>query len=252
MISQLIEEKNKLKYSSLQGIIVEMALLRLCLGDEVAIADKRLQAALPKKEVKSSIPVGVQNKVINDHQDRGNRVNPGVDGTTLSPEDDKEKKEQFKFDNEASEERLLSREVTNFAEENIDKAQPSITTPKAKTSVFSKHDEMKYYKLLCDEISMTNSGQAMFLKRGEPSLEDEGHLSIIYSIENINFYHFVNKPELVKNFETILSQKTGKTINISIKLEEENFAELDLLEKTMRIVNDDTVRIIKSEDEVKK
>ena len=109
----------------------------------------------------------------------------------------------------------------------------------------SRHDGMRLFKILCDEIGKTNSGQAMFLKRGEPVLEAEGQLSIFYSLENKNFYQFVNKPELIKAFQTVLLQITGKAIMVSIKLETENFNELDLVEKTLRIVNDDAVKIIR-------
>lgn len=112
----------------------------------------------------------------------------------------------------------------------------------------SRHDGMRLFKILCDEIAKTNSGQAMFLKRGQPALEGEGHLAIIYTVENKNFYQFVNKPELLKGFETALLQKMGEAITVSIRLEEENFNELDLLEKTLRIVNDEAVKIITTTD----
>lgn len=256
MISQLIEEKNKLKYSSLQGIIVEMALLKLCLGDQIAVSNKRIDTVLPKKEIKSPIPIELQRKTIKENPSAHNLDKPEmkkIQTILIEDEfaDEVSDDERFKPENEVVQEPLQTCDSTNSAKENIEIDQPIVAKQKAKTNDISKHDEMKFFKLLCDEIGRTNSGQAMFLKRGEPSLEDDGHLSIVYSIENINFYHFVNKPDLVKNFEMILSQKTGKTITISIKLEEENFAELDLLEKTVRIVNDDTVKIIKSDDETK-
>ena len=56
MISQLIDEKNKLKYSSLQGIIVEMALLKLCLGDQIPLLSPQAETVTQKKEIKSTAP----------------------------------------------------------------------------------------------------------------------------------------------------------------------------------------------------
>lgn len=50
MISQLIDEKNKLKYSSLQGIILEMALLKLCLRDQIAISIPATEIVSQKKQ----------------------------------------------------------------------------------------------------------------------------------------------------------------------------------------------------------
>nr|WP_320026680.1 DNA polymerase III subunit gamma/tau [uncultured Acetobacterium sp.] len=255
MISQLIDEKNKLKYSSLQGIIVEMALLKLCLGEQAVIPSMGIKTVAQKNEIKKPIPTPIveQDKIIKENQNTIIHDEPGKNEIeAISINNDFDREERFQPVNEVFEEPFAIYEPKDVPGENSDRKQSLITEQKANTNGNSKHDEMRFFKLLCDEISKTNSGQAMFLKRGEPSLVDDGHLSIFYSMENINFFHFINKPELVKNFETILNQKTGQIITISIKLEEENFAELNMIEKTLRIVNDDTVKIIKSDDDVEK
>ncbi|MEO1814825.1 MAG: DNA polymerase III subunit gamma/tau [Acetobacterium sp.] len=250
MISQLIEEKNKLKYSSLQGIIVEMALLKLCLGDQMTVAPPRTTAVSPKKEIKPLSPTHSQSKptiktVITENQPQ--LKNQLSDSHLLENEFDDQEEDRFVPGVETIEAMSESRVGVELAEQDKAEAQP-LSEKKVKTS--SRHDGMRFFKILCDEIGKTNSGQAMFLKRGEPELEDEGHLSIVYSVENKNFYQFVNKAELIKGFETALLQKTGKPVTVTIKLEEENFHELDLVEKTLRIVNDEAVKVIKTEDEL--
>ncbi|AFA49330.1 DNA polymerase III subunit gamma/tau [Acetobacterium woodii] len=247
MISQLIDEKNKLKYSSLQGIIVEMALLNLCLRDQIQKNVKTMELTTQKESLKKEIPQSVQ---INpkevalkpDHQ-----VNVSEKKTVV--QENKNPYESVGQEvikpNKASDELP---DMTNFDSSAAAQDEPSTEPQKSKNSGNTRHDEMKLFKLLCDEISKTNSGQAMFLKRGEPSLEDNDHLTIIYSTENKNFFHFVNKPELVKSFEAVLNHKTGKKITVSVKLEEENFTKLDIVEKTLRIVNNEAVKIIKNED----
>jgi len=248
MISQLIDEKNKLKYSSLQGIIVEMALLKLCL-EEQKLAPKAEMVA-QKIERQPLPPIAPQSRPV----------------TKASLPEKKPEAEQLPSKNSLPETEYDDQEEDRFAPgvanfeavpEHIDKEglsgqKETVSQPKPdnkNTTGGNRHDEMRFFKILCEEIGKTNSGQAMFLKRGEPALKDEGHLVIIYSVENKNFYQFVNKPELIKGFEAVLLQKTGKSIMVSIQLEEENFNQLDLLEKTLRIVNNEAVKIIKTEDE---
>lgn len=248
MISQLIDEKNKLKYSSLQGIIVEMALLKLSLGEQMPILTPKAETVSAKKEIKPLLSINDQNRpsmiiVPSENQQQ--------------PKNQQSDNSQFKNELEEQEEDRFSTGIESYSKnkDGLELAGPektesqSLSDKKVKTDS-SRHDEMRFFKILCDEIGKTNSGQAMFLKRGEPALEDERHLSIIYSLENKNFFQFVNKPELIKGFETAILQKTGKPITVAIKLEEENFNELDLVEKTLRIVNNETIKIIKDDGEL--
>lgn len=248
MISQLIDEKNKLKYSSLQGIIVEMALLKLCLGDQIPTLTPQAKTVIPKKEIKPAPPIKPQA-----------RPAIGIDPPdTIPPEQQSSDKGLLETICDSQEEERFTSEgdVLTTIPENPEivgiSEQEMASQPRSEKKVNpgnSRHDGMRFFKILCEEIGRTNSGQAMFLKRGEPELEAEGHLTIVYSVENKNFYQFVNKPELIKGFETALLQKTGKPIAVSVKLEEENFNELDLVEKTLRIVNDEAVKIIKTDQE---
>ncbi|PKM59412.1 MAG: DNA polymerase III subunit gamma/tau [Firmicutes bacterium HGW-Firmicutes-4] len=251
MISQLIEEKNKLKYSSLQGIIVEMALLKLCLGEQMTIQTPRAEITSQKKEIRSVPPIDHQSSSSIKTVLAGNLMQikkQPPDNSLIETELEGMEEERFSADVEAIEVVPESKDRVESNRQVAKLAQP-VSDTKEK-NVNNRHDEMRFFKILCEEIGKTNSGQAMFLKRGEPALEGEEHLSIIYSMENKNFYQFVNKPELIKGFELVLSQKTGKTITVSIKLEEENFNELDLVEKTLRIVNDEAVKVIKTENEL--
>jgi DNA polymerase-3 subunit gamma/tau len=252
MISQLIDEKNKLKYSSLQGIIVEMALLKLCLGKQMPILVPRAETVSQKKEIRSLLPIDPQSRAAIKTvppEKLPQQQNQPFEHSLFETEFEEQEEERFAPGVETCEAPPERKVMVELPDQEKTASQPS-ADKKVKTGS-SRHDGMRFFKILCDEIGKTNSGQAMFLKRGEPVLEDEGHLSIFYSVENKNFYQFVNKPELIKGFETVLLQKTGTPITVAIKLEEENFNELDLVEKTLRIVNDEAVKIIKTEDELK-
>jgi len=243
MISHLIEEKNKLKYSSLQSIIVEMAFLKLCLGDEAAVETTIQKPALQCKPVKTV------------------KVMPDQESSDIQKEmkeseyPDKETDIKNGFPVEIKSETALVLEANPCEMPPVE--SPLIEEPPAEvktenkrsnTKVNTKHDEMKLFKKCCDEIGKTNSGQAMFLNRGEASLVSEDQLDIIFSTENQNYFHFVNKPDLIKVLEDILKKATGKTMAVKIKLEEENFGDLDMVEKTRRIINNDTVKIIEVEE----
>lgn len=250
MISQLIDEKNKLKYSSLQGIILEMALLKLCLRDQIAISIPATEIVSQKKAVKPLPPIDPQSNIAIKKVPPENLPQPenqlsesrSLDAERPEPEDE----DRFAAGVEAFEAVPENKVKVALSGQEDNLNQPG-SDKKVKTGS-SRHDGMRLFKILCDEIAKTNSGQAMFLKRGQPALEGEGHLAIIYTVENKNFYQFVNKPELLKGFETALLQKTGEAITVSIRLEEENFNELDLLEKTLRIVNGEAVKIITTTD----
>jgi len=250
MISQLIDEKNKLKYSSLQGIILEMALLKLCLRDQIAISIPATEIVSQKKAVKPLPPIDPQSNIAIKKVPPENLPQPenqlsesrSLDAERPEPEDE----DRFAAGVEAFEAVPENKVKVALSGQEDNLNQPG-SDKKVKTGS-SRHDGMRLFKILCDEIAKTNSGQAMFLKRGQPALEGEGHLAIIYTVENKNFYQFVNKPELLKGFETALLQKMGEAITVSIRLEEENFNELDLLEKTLRIVNDEAVKIITTTD----
>lgn len=234
MITHLIDEKNKLKYSSLQGIIVEMALLRLCLADEL-VAEPKLQkpqrekqaldvaAATPASRLKTNEPA---------RQKVAENIQRPV-GAAARPAGSENR------ENRVKETQIAPQPSGGEVEQKQAQAMPR--------NKASKHDELQLFKKLCDAVGATNSGQAIFLKRGEPALRGDDHLEIIYSTENKSFFEFVNKPELVESFTRLLAQAAGRPITVSIKLEEDNFNDLDLLEKTRRIVNDDAVRIIKDE-----
>ncbi|WP_296559753.1 DNA polymerase III subunit gamma/tau [uncultured Acetobacterium sp.] len=250
MISQLIDEKNKLKYSSLQGIILEMALLKLCLRDQIAISIPATEIVSQKKAVKPLPPIDQQSNIAIKKVPPENLPQPenqlsesrSLDAERPEPEEE----DRFAAGVEAFEAVPENKVKVALSGQEDNLNQPG-SDKKGKTGS-SRHDGMRLFKILCDEIAKTNSGQAMFLKRGQPALEGEGHLAIIYTVENKNFYQFVNKPELLKGFETALLQKMGEAITVSIRLEEENFNELDLLEKTLRIVNDEAVKIITTTD----
>ena len=243
MISHLIEEKNKLKYSSLQSIIVEMAFLKLCLGDEAAVETTIQKPALQCKPVKTV------------------KVMPDQESSDIQ----KEMKESEYPDKEAGIKNGFPVEIkseTSLVLEANPSEMPPVQSPfieespaevktenkRSNTKVNTKHDEMKLFKKCCDEIGKTNSGQAMFLNRGEASLVSEDQLDIIFSTENQNYFHFVNKPDLIKVLEDILKKATGKTMAVKIKLEEENFGDLDMVEKTRRIINNDAVKIVEVEE----
>ncbi|MBC3887282.1 DNA polymerase III subunit gamma/tau [Acetobacterium paludosum] len=237
MITQLIDEKNKLKYSSLQSIIVEMALLKLCLEDEAPDTEKQKKMQSTKKEIKTIEEEPKANYKIDrltideKHSDTQKPSVEEISPEIIKIENDEEKKE--------------IPQQTQVIAESQKKVQNE--EKKLPQNNGSKHDEMRFFKKLCDEIGKTNSAQAMFLKRGEAILQNDDHLDIIYTTENKNYFQFVNKPEFIKSFETILSEATERKITVAVRLEEDNFSKMDLTEKTRRIVNNDDVKIIKNE-----
>lgn len=250
MISLLIEEKNKLKYSNLQAIIVEMALLKICLGDQQTATIPAVETVFQnneKKPLSQSRPQDRLEKTSRMSETQAESLKRPAEYETVKSEINKSVADVFSMPAEKS-------KTTNSADEGPE-GEPEKAPVQVKKDVkiksgSSRHDGMLFFKILCEEIAKTNSGQSMFLKRGEPILEDETHLLIVYSLENRNFYQFVNKPELIKGFEMALLQKLGKEISITIKLEDENFNELNLVEKTLRIVNDQAVKIINADDEL--
>lgn len=250
MISLLIEEKNKLKYSNLQTIIVEMALLKIGLGDQLTATIPAVETVHQKNEKKplsKSRPQAELEKTSRMSEIQAESLRRPAEYGIVNVEINKSAADVHSIPSEVFE---TTDSTDEGPEGETDRAQVYEKSDVKIKSGSSRHDGMLFFKVLCEEIGKTNSGQAMFLKRGEPTLEDDEHLSIVYSLENRNFYQFVNKPELIKGFEMALLQKLGKEISITIKLEDENFNELDLVEKTLRIVNDQAVKIINADDEL--
>lgn len=225
MISHLIEEKNKLKYSTLQSIIVEMAFLRLCLGEDSSQTTIR-KPAIQSESIKTVgvIPVS---------------INPGIE-TEIKESTFPDKESELRNGRTVE----IIKNETSAGMKTPPMEEPGMEIKTEKKKMNTKHDEMKLFKKLCDEIGKTNSAQTMFLKRGEASLQRDDHLVIHFTTENQNYFHFVNKPDLIKTFEEILTKATGTPMTVSIKLEEENFGDLDMIEKTRRIINNDEVKII--------
>ncbi|MGV8907313.1 MAG: DNA polymerase III subunit gamma/tau [Acetobacterium sp.] len=241
MISHLIEEKNKLRYSSLQSIIVEMAFLKLCLGEEAVNEKIIIRQAVPRQTVKtiSELP---ELKIP--------EIKTEIDSAVF-PEDQSENELAVKpIDYEiAAPEKIKVQEIVPEAGAVLEiKPEIKSETKPEKKKANTRHDEMKLFKICCDEIAKTNSGQAMFLKRAEAVLQGEDHLIINFSTENQNYFHFVNKPEVLKTLEDILTKAGDRTMTVAIKLEEENFGELDMLEKTRRIINNDAVNIVEVDE----
>jgi len=245
MISHLIEEKNKLKYSSLQSIIVEMAFLKLCLGDDPVketIIKQQPFSGQPIKTVRKFPELTIP------------EIKEDTD-TVAFPDDESENELALKsIEYEIPEpEKIKVQEIVAVKKPDLAikpeiklKKITEIKTEKKKAN--TRHDEMKLFKLCCDEIAKTNSGQAMFLKRAEAVLQGEDHLIINFSTENQNYFHFVNKPDVIKTLADIITKAAGRTMTVAIKLEEENFGDLDMLEKTRRIINNDAVNIIEVEE----
>ena len=245
MISHLIEEKNKLKYSSLQSIIVEMAFLKLCLGDDP------VKETIIKQQPFSGQPIKTVRKF-------PELTIPEIKEDTdivAFPDDESENELALKsIEYEIPEpEKIKVQEIVAVKKPDLVikpeiklKKITEIKTEKKKAN--TRHDEMKLFKLCCDEIAKTNSGQAMFLKRAEAVLQGEDHLIINFSTENQNYFHFVNKPDVIKTLADIITKAAGRTMTVAIKLEEENFGDLDMLEKTRRIINNDAVNIIEVEE----
>lgn len=251
MISELIDEKNKLKYSSLQAIIVEMALLKLCLEEDVIYPNTCTEIKQPRHKKDIILPDKVSDRentgkveakqIIQSKIEHFLIEEPHFEILIQNEEQCPQEIDKFGAGEDAAEE---LEETLDFNQKIQNPNESLIEEKPRKKSSATKHDEMKLFKILCDEIGKTNSGQAMFLKRGEPSLKDEDCLVIVFSTENKNYFHFINKPETIKTFEVVLTQVTGKKVSVSVALEEENFNELDILEKTRRIVNNDAVKII--------
>lgn len=239
MISCLIEEKNKLKYSSLQKIIVEMALLKLSIEDVDETIHKPGLAYNNEISINSKDGISKQRMKLDESKEKPTREETrGNSERNLQSEPDSGKKNESVI--------KIQEQNDSYGEEfRENDEQPDIKHLFDNSR--KKFDEKKLFKILCEEVGKTNSGQAMFLQRGEPTLSDDRQLTVMFSSENKNFFHFVNKPEFISSFEAAMQKRIGNEISLVIKLEEENFAELDMLEKTKRIVKNDAEKIINYE-----
>lgn len=241
MISHLIEEKNKLKYSSLQEIITEMAFLRLCLTEE-DFNEGKVETALPRKKRTKRLPERIEEEIEEsfEEEDYSEIIyeEPRVEAV-LKERDTKSSLEQDK--SFAISEKREPEKVTLPIPE-LEKVKLSENSEKSNHS--KKYDIKKLFKKVLTELGKTNSGQAMFLKNGIPSFIGESGFGIAFSKENQNLCSFVNKSETISLIENILKAATSQDFNVEIKIEEESFSDLDILEKTKRIINDGDVKII--------
>lgn len=200
MIDHFIEAKNKLKYTNLQNLILEMTCLKLAYQDEGELVVKE-----PIREMTRQIksPVVAQAEPV----------------------------PSLKASSQAAVKPMIEAEEASAFEASSDRLEDG-----------SLNDGRVLFKTLCDRIG---SAQCIFLKKGVPKLTKEA-LFIDFEEKDQDVFDFINRPSHIENFEKIL-QDQGKVIKVAVRLEKENFNELDLLEKTKRIVNDDKIKIVKDQ-----
>lgn len=222
MIDYFIGEKNKLKYSNLQNIILEMACLKLAYSDEDRNTKKgdvaRELTGGSKTEAKSEAR-GAAKVEINVATKVQTKVEPKI-------EDKAEAEVQAKVQAKKVSQQKSGREELS--------GQANVAAAKNDTG------DVLFQKL-CDTIG---SAQCMFLKKGSAVFTGD-ELIINFSQDHQNFYDFINRPEHIVNFEEICKAETGQTIKVTLRLLKEDFNKLDLVEKTKRIINDEKVKITK-------
>ncbi|MGL4607714.1 MAG: DNA polymerase III subunit gamma/tau [Eubacteriaceae bacterium] len=233
MIAHLIDEKAKLKYSTLQEIIVEMAFLRLGLIEEAE--DENFSEEFHKKRKNDR---GKQGNVLNG-KENGSREDPTI--ADLKRNIQRENEERVIHLTPE----LTSKEVIEKKEASKDLIETITVNEKSDKIINSdkKYDVNKLFKKVISEVQKTNSGQAIFLKKASPELEQH-HFRIAFSKENQNLCTFVNKPSTVELIEKILWDITKEKFDIELMVEKESFNDLEMVEKIKRIVNNDEIKII--------
>ncbi|WKY47033.1 DNA polymerase III subunit gamma/tau [Eubacteriaceae bacterium ES3] len=216
MIDFLIQEKNKLKYNSLQNLILEIACLKLCEFEATpkAVAEKNEFSEFSKS--KTAISPGVRVYPIESRQAKPNTLSGKEQTDSGLGESDKEK-----VIVPVTEDKELAKN------ENQDEKVKSVSGKK----LFDK---------LCKQIG---PAQCMFLKKAHPDYDGQV-FTIAFSEEDRNYISFINTPERIADFEKILKDETSQDIKVIVTVEKEDFSELDLAEKTRRIINDPAIEII--------
>ncbi len=200
MIDHFIEAKNKLKYSNLQNLILEMACLKLAYQAEGQVLVNEPQKE-SKRQVQTKSPVVAQAVIA--------PTAMAAEQETIDP--------------------LIAPKKEMAAEDLLNQAKDS------------GHGQA-LFQTLCNSIG---SAQCIFLKKGVPSLTEEA-LFIDFEEKDQDVYDFINRPGHIENFEKILEDQ-GKKVKVAVRLQKEDFDELDLLEKTKRIINDDKITIVKDQ-----
>jgi DNA polymerase-3 subunit gamma/tau len=218
----LIQEKNKMKYSSLQDVILEIACIRLAMAhDQSGVlpveslrkpsrTDELLNPA-PKAMPKQESPAVLDKEIVN--------------SSVFMPE---------KKVNPAHKEAEETEEVGQ-----AEAAQAPEQVPKQMPESKKSPDTDKIFARLCQQIG---PAQCMFLKKAHPEFDGKV-FSIAFSEEDQSYVSFIDTPQHREEFENILREETGQDIKVNVSVEKENFSELDLMEKTKRIVNDPSIEI---------
>ncbi|WKY43617.1 DNA polymerase III subunit gamma/tau [Eubacteriaceae bacterium ES2] len=203
MTDFLIQEKNKMKYSSLQDVILEIACLRLAMDrDEADIlpVSPLQKSKPPKKTDKNAVPKSEAVQVT--HRNQGK--------ATAQPDIQVEEKKSHP-------------------------EQPQIQQEAQDLSPMTG----KIFERLCQQIG---PAQCMFLKKAHPEFDGK-IFSIAFAEEDQSYVSFIDTPQHREEFENILREETGQDIKVTVKVEKEDFSELDIMEKTKRIVNDPSIEI---------
>jgi hypothetical protein len=82
----------------------------------------------------------------------------------------------------------------------------------------------------------------MFLKKARPEFDGKV-FTITFAEEDQSYVSFIDTPQHRVEFENILKEETGQNIKVDVSVEKEDFSELNIMEKTKRIVNDPSIDI---------
>jgi DNA polymerase-3 subunit gamma/tau len=200
----LIQEKNKMKYSSLQDVILEIACIRLAMADDQSgmLAVESLPKQKRPEDAVISVAKAKPKEQSQDILDKAVAQNP-----VLKPQKKAE-----------------AEQTAKISSESVQKKSPNTD---------------KIFERLCQQIG---PAQCMFLKKARPEFDGKV-FTITFAEEDQSYVSFIDTPQHRVEFENILKEETGQNIKVDVSVEKEDFSELNIMEKTKRIVNDPSIDI---------
>jgi DNA polymerase-3 subunit gamma/tau len=204
MTDFLIQEKNKMKYSSLQDVILEIACIRLAMADDQSgmLAVESLPKQKRPEDAVISVAKAKPKEQSQDILDKAVAQNP-----VLKPQKKAE-----------------AEQTAKISSESVQKKSPNTD---------------KIFERLCQQIG---PAQCMFLKKARPEFDGKV-FTITFAEEDQSYVSFIDTPQHRVEFENILKEETGQNIKVDVSVEKEDFSELNIMEKTKRIVNDPSIDI---------
>ena len=254
----LIEDRQKLKYTDLAGVILEMAILKYAsLGEVVEekaeqrriVKEKKVQPQ-NKNMTKTSTPMvqpTIQQKQPLDSFDDlpplPEWLEPPIDEGFLDmgvPSPQEERGEGI-FESLELKEGATPPKITEGQKENPvqEKSKPKAPPTKHNDTSGATMDLQLIHRAMYRVVSPLF--QSIF-EQGQLKIDDNNHLSLIYFCQDAE-----SKVDIIKSqksqMEEAAKKVSGLPINLEIRAEKKVYEEMDFQEKTQAIIDDSRVKI---------